>query len=110
MTYGELRVHGDFGLGTFNALDGEMIALDGNFYQVKSNGVAYPVDDAQKTPFAVVQFFGPEAHYVVDREMDYEQLNYYLLSVIPIMNFFDAIRLDGLFKSASKKSAFVLVS
>ena len=29
MTYGELRRHGDFGLGTFNGLDGEMIAFDG---------------------------------------------------------------------------------
>ncbi len=104
MTYGELRIHGDFGLGTFNALDGEMIALDGNFYQVKSNGVAYPVDDAQKTPFAVVQFFGPEAHYVVDREMDYEQLKDYLQTLIPIMNFFYAIRLDGLFKYVKTRS------
>ena len=32
MTYGELRRHGDFGLGTFNALDGEMVAIDGDFY------------------------------------------------------------------------------
>ena len=59
LTYGELRTHGDFGLGTFNALDGEMIAFDGNFYQVKSDGVAYPVADDQKTPFATVVFFRP---------------------------------------------------
>ncbi|MDE3226620.1 MAG: acetolactate decarboxylase, partial [Nitrospirota bacterium] len=32
VTYGELAKHGDFGLGTFNALDGEMIAFDGTFY------------------------------------------------------------------------------
>jgi hypothetical protein len=32
--YGELRRHGDFRLGTFNALDGEMIAFDEGFYQV----------------------------------------------------------------------------
>jgi acetolactate decarboxylase len=57
MTYGELRRHGDFGLGTFNALDGEIIALDGGFYQVKADGVAYPVADGQRTPFATVLFF-----------------------------------------------------
>jgi acetolactate decarboxylase len=29
VTIGELARHGDFGVGTFNALDGEMVALDG---------------------------------------------------------------------------------
>ena len=61
MTYGELRRHGDFGLGTFNALDGEMIAFDGEFYQIKSDGVAYPVADDQRTPFATVLFFRPSS-------------------------------------------------
>ena len=42
MTYGELRQHGDFGLGTFNALDGEMIAFDGDFYQIKADGARLP--------------------------------------------------------------------
>ncbi len=27
ITYGELREHGDFGIGTFNALDGVMILM-----------------------------------------------------------------------------------
>ena len=35
LTYQELARHGDFGLGTFEALDGEMIALEGVFYQIK---------------------------------------------------------------------------
>jgi len=39
---GELKRNGDFGIGTFNALDGEMIGLDGAFYQIKVDGVAYP--------------------------------------------------------------------
>jgi acetolactate decarboxylase len=48
----ELEDRGDFGLGTLEALDGEMIALDGSFYQVRSYGRV-------KTPFAVVTFFEP---------------------------------------------------
>ena len=43
MTYAELAKHGDFGLGTFNALDGEMVAVDGGFYQLRSDGSANPV-------------------------------------------------------------------
>ncbi len=104
MTYGQLREHGDFGLGTFNALDGEMIAFDGKFYQIKSDGVAYPVDDAQKMPFAVVQFFAPEVHQVLDRETDYERLKDHLQSVMPTVNFFYAVRVDGFFKYMKTRS------
>lgn len=31
MSYGQLKQHGDFGIGTFNGLDGEMIAFDAAF-------------------------------------------------------------------------------
>ena len=30
--------YGDFGIGTFDNLDGEMVVLDGTIYQVRSNG------------------------------------------------------------------------
>ena len=41
MTYEQLKRYGDFGLGTFNGLDGEMIGLEGKFYQIKADGIAY---------------------------------------------------------------------
>ena len=56
LNFQELARHGDFGLGTFDALDGEMIALDGAFYQIRADGRVYPVTGAMKTPFAVVTF------------------------------------------------------
>ena len=59
-TYGQIRKYGDFGLGTFNELDGEMVGFDGRFYQLRSDGSVRPVTDDQKTPFAVVTFFQPE--------------------------------------------------
>jgi alpha-acetolactate decarboxylase len=37
VTVGELLHHGDFGLGTFNALDGEMLVLDGACYQLRND-------------------------------------------------------------------------
>ena len=40
MTFEELRSHGDFGLGTFDALDGEMVKVNGQAYQVKTDGIA----------------------------------------------------------------------
>jgi len=35
---GQIKGHGDFGLGTFNYLDGEMVILDGVVYQVRYGG------------------------------------------------------------------------
>lgn len=59
-TLAELKQHGDFGIGTLEGLDGEMVVLNGKAYQAKSDGVAYPVIDRAKIPFAAVTFFQKE--------------------------------------------------
>jgi acetolactate decarboxylase len=94
-TYREIRKHGDFGLGTFNDLDGEMVGFDGTFYQLRSDGSARPVTADQKTPFAVVTFFRTE------RELDVRQMaKSDLLAAIEkatSANLFSAVRVDGAF-------------
>jgi acetolactate decarboxylase len=57
LTVGELKTKGDFGIGTFNTLDGEMVVLDGKFYQAKADGKIYVAADSVRTPFACVTFF-----------------------------------------------------
>ncbi|MBI3211874.1 MAG: acetolactate decarboxylase [Simkania negevensis] len=59
ITYEELSKLGDFGIGTFNGLDGEMTAIDGKFYQDSPKGKLNYVKPTQKTPFATVMFFKP---------------------------------------------------
>lgn len=78
MSYGELRRYGDFGLGTFAGLDGEMVALDGEFYQVRADGRAYPVPDEAGTPFAAVTFFSPDTVFRAGPAMDFPALSAYL--------------------------------
>lgn len=56
-TFQMLAEHGDTGLGTLAALDGELIGLNGTFYQVKSDGSVVQVRDNATTPFAIVTFF-----------------------------------------------------
>jgi acetolactate decarboxylase len=73
-TFAQLKQHGDFGLGTLEGLDGEMIGLDGKFYQVKSDGIAYPVADEAKTPFATVAFFHKERSLRLNGQMNYQEL------------------------------------
>jgi alpha-acetolactate decarboxylase len=49
-TYGQIRKYGDFGLGTFNDLDGEMVGFDGTFYQLRSDGSARPSRATKRHP------------------------------------------------------------
>jgi len=63
---GELKEKGDFGIGTFDKLAGEMILLDGVCYQVKEDGVAYVVSDDLTTPFASVTFFDHDETVLIE--------------------------------------------
>ena len=98
ITYKQLRQHGDFGIGTFNGLDGELFALEGKFYRIKADGIAYPVDDSMKTPFAVVTFFEPDKSVLLDETFDYKQLQQYLDNLLPTKDIFYAIKIEGTFK------------
>lgn len=98
ITYGKLKQHGDFGIGTFNGLDGELFALEGKFYRIKADGIAYPVDDSMKTPFAVVTFFEPDKSVLLDKASDYKQLQQYLDNLLPTKDIFYAIKIEGTFK------------
>lgn len=104
ITFKELRRHGDFGIGTFNGLDGEMVGIDGKFYQVKANGYAYPVSDALKTPFSMVKTFRSEKAIYLEREYDYEDLTRYLDHVVASKNLPYAVKIEGLFNSVKTRS------
>ncbi|NQT74607.1 MAG: acetolactate decarboxylase [Chloroflexi bacterium] len=104
ITYDEIRQHGDFGLGTFNALDGEMIEIDHQVYQIKADGIAYQVDDEMKAPFAVVTYFEPDQTVLLDETKDYDQLKEYLDSLLPTENIPYAIMLDGTFSYIKTRS------
>jgi len=56
-SFRELKNHGDTGIGTLNALDGELIVVDGQPYQMKADGSVVPVNEDGTTPFAIVTYF-----------------------------------------------------
>lgn len=97
MSFKELGTHGDFGVGTINSLDGEMVGLGGQFYQVRSDGHAYPVSDSMMTPFAEVAFFKPDDTASINSTYNLTQLESYLDGRLPTKNLFYAIRIDGTF-------------
>ena len=103
-TFEEMKEHGDFGIGTFNALDGEMIALNGDVYQIKADGVAYPVNDSMMTPFAAMTTFETDKEFHLNISMDQNQLEEYLEDQMPNRNIIYAIRIDGNFDYMKTRS------
>ena len=104
LTFRELARHGDFGLGTFEGLDGEMIALDGAFYQIKADGRVYPVAGSMKTPFAEVTFFKAGRTHMIEKPMNLRQLLEYVDRLLPSPNLPYAVRIDGLFPYVKTRS------
>ncbi|MBN1162091.1 MAG: acetolactate decarboxylase [Dehalococcoidales bacterium] len=104
MTYGVLKEYGDFGIGTFKALDGEMLAFDREFYQVKADGIAYPVTDDMETPFAMVTFFDIDYSGELAQGLNYASLQEYLDGILPSINTFCAIKIEGTFSYMKTRS------
>ena len=95
-----VREHGDFGLGTFDDLDGEMVLLDGTVYQIRSDGSVSGVADEALTPFAVATRF--EAGTGVNVSVaDLTALTVALDGLRKSSNVFFAVRVDGQFDRVS---------
>jgi acetolactate decarboxylase len=97
MTMGELKTHGDFGLGTFDGLDGEMIELDGKVFQVRADGHAHAVEDSARTPFATVSFFKADESARLDRVASQDEMLAKVATMLPSQNIFHAVRIEGRF-------------
>jgi acetolactate decarboxylase len=104
-TMAEIKERGDFGLGTFNYLDGEMVLLDGEVYHIRSDGLVYGVGDDEKSPFACVTFFSPDTFEDMEGPFDYPDINALLDALIPSRNMLYAIRIDAEFNYVKTRAA-----
>jgi acetolactate decarboxylase len=104
VTFGELAERGDLGLGTLNALDGEMIAIDGKFLRADVDGHVTPVGSAERTPFAVVTCFEPTVEAEVAAGLDHEDILAALDELAPAGESSFAVRLDGRFATVRARS------
>lgn len=105
LSFAELAEHGDLGLGTLNHLDGEMVALDGEFFRADVEGNVTPVPARERTPFAVVTRFEPTIdERLPERELSHVELLDQLDALVPRDATTCAIRLDGHFDLVRARS------
>ena len=89
--------HGDFGLGTFANLDGEMVVLEGRVYQVQGNGRVSEASPDAGAPFAVVTRFSPQIDLEIETVTSFKDLELRCDKHRRSGNIFYAVRLDGHF-------------
>jgi acetolactate decarboxylase len=105
VSVGVVREHGDFGLGTFEDLDGEMVVLDGHVFRVGADRGVGEVDDDARTPFAVVTRFGDPPAVTVDARHGFGALTDAIDGLRRSANVFFAVRVDGHFDAVHVRAA-----
>jgi len=104
VTFKQLKERGNLGIGTVNGLDGEMIALNGQFFQIRSDGKVYSISDTEHTPFATVVSFQPDKKSSITDVGDAKTLHQSLDRMLPDPAGIYAFRIDGTFKRLKVRS------
>jgi acetolactate decarboxylase len=97
ITVGQIKTHGDFGLGTYDALDGEGLMLDGHVYQALGDGTVIEPADSASAPFWVSTEFEVDRSSLADSVDSWENLCKQIDLLRRSENIFTSIRIDGVF-------------
>ena len=103
-TMADLLRHGDFGIGTFNQLDGELILFDREPHQLRADGSARMASLDQKTPFAVITEFRPTITRDLPASLDKAGFQAIVDGLAPSPNHFCALRVDGVFEQVRTRT------
>jgi acetolactate decarboxylase len=99
-----LLEHGDFGLGTFADLDGEMAVVNGRAYQIQGTGSVSEASPDAGAPFAVVTWFDPRIDVSIGPVGSFKDLEASCDTFRRSGNIFYALRLDGRFKKVRARA------
>ena len=100
----DLADHGDFGIGTFEQLDGEGILLDGICWQARADGSVCRAPADEGIPFWVATHFEAQQRFSLSGVGSIEALGTQLDPKRPGANLFVAIRITGLFDEVLMRS------
>ena len=104
-SYSDILEKGDFGIGTFDQLNGEMVLLDGEAYRIEANGDAIKVDDNETAPVATFCHFDDDLVFEI-QNLDLDMLKAEIDSRLPNLNLFYAVKIEGEFFSLLTRSIY----
>lgn len=100
---GLLKKRGNFGLGAYEAMNGELVALDGVYYRALYDGTVEVADDTLRVPFASVVNFVADSSYQVSGPKTLPELGAYIDSILRTPNYFYAIKVVGQFVNVTTR-------
>jgi len=86
---------GTLGIGTVQALNGELIVVDGRAWSAHADGTVHALAPTVMTPFAVVVPFAPTATLTTDTSLGFDELHDALDDMAPTDAPVIAVRIDG---------------
>lgn len=96
MPVSEVLRHGDLGLAGADALNGEMVLVDGQFYQFLASGQVVRPPDTMRLPFAAVTFWEGGRDVPVRPGLVYDAASMPAVdTLLPSMDAFYAVRMEG---------------
>lgn len=101
---GDLKQHGDIGVGTLNALDGELVYVDGRMFQIRVDGKVCPVPDSARTPWATVTWLDQDIPLKAVSAASLDAFCRIMDRSLTSANLFFAIRADGEFDYVKTRS------
>ena len=104
----DLKKRGDIGIGTFDGLNGELIAVDGKVYRAAGDGSVEEVSDDTMIPFSNVSFFDEDIKEALEGVDDIAALQEILNQKVSELgeNKFYFIRIDGTFSEMNVRSEY----
>lgn len=101
----QLGRHGDFGLGGFQALDGELAVLDGVVYRFRSDGVLRIAQPGDLIPFAAVTTFRADQRSTIRSPLaDFAELQASVTTAAPDQTRMLAVKIHGTFTAIKTRS------
>jgi acetolactate decarboxylase len=105
ISLGDLIKSGDFGIGTIQGLDGEMIGEAGSFYQINNLGIVRQIASDELVPLAIVTSFNDTDSLIRCSDIaSYSDLKRFLYEKMGEQDSPAAIKIKGSFKSLLVRS------
>lgn len=102
--FGALTERGDTGIGTPEGLDGEIVILDGEVWQIRGDGAVGRIDLATRTAFAAVTVFDEDIAFDLDGPVSLADLEAAIEDALPSPNHPVAVIVKGRFTNLTTRS------
>jgi acetolactate decarboxylase len=94
---GQMKQHGNIGVGAFEGMDGELLILDGQAYNAMYDGKVVPVEDQSPIVYGAVALLNADRTASLQNVASYEQLQKSLEKLLPDRNIFYVFKIQATF-------------